>query len=488
LIRWREIDRVLMGRFSGLRDWGPHRVQLPAEQAFAAVHAEPSTPPIPYGGGISRRALLAGAAGALAEVALSLMSPSANAQVTGQTPALGRQILGPVLSQPGWSKWIGLGQIAPLYEGEIALLSAIEAIPAFGAIAEARARQFAADVRTMRPDAKPAYVAAFLAFAGLQNTTVFRQWHQASYEKYAGHSEYPSGDDPYIWGRDRIAASAALANVEIGYVVERLELSGVPIQSFSKESGARTSSSVLEDYLFEHYRLVAARLDGNESKPAEGSRLAKLMFARKDITGLLNVVSRGYTHPSENALLYSAVANKDISLCSYVTDFAPDYKVLLYGIGKELDAWIEKNYPDRGINWGLMSGVRPLSRTSVRLGNLASNPRNSTHGRGVAADIILAGPGAYQLVEAGRKAWSEALWGTALSGISAKYGLRHLGPSLNDWPHIDIDPREGFRSGAIAQLDRWRQVIAQEAGERPNTQRLPKLIQEPQELSRRPKQ
>jgi hypothetical protein len=444
-------------------------------------------PPISYGG-ISRRALLAGTAGALAEVALSLMGPSANAQVTGQAPALGRQILGPVLSQPGWSKWIEVGQIAPLYEGEIALLSSIEATPAFGANAEARARQIAADVRTMRPNAEPAYLTAFLAFAGLQSTTVFRQWHQASYEKYPGHSEYPSGDDPYIWGRDRIAASAALANVEIGYAVERLELSGVPIQSFSKETGARTSSSVLEDYLFEHYRVVAARLDGNESKPTEGSRLAQLMFARKDITGLLNVVSRGYTHPSENALLHSAVTNKDISLCNYVTDFEPDYKVLLYGIGKELDAWIAKNYPQRGVNWGLMSGVRPLSRTSVRRGNLASNPRNSTHGRGVAADIILAGPGAYQLVEAGRKAWSEALWEIALSGISAKYGLRHLGPSLNDWPHIDIDPREGLRSGGIAQLDRWRQVVAHEARERPNTQRLPKLIQEPQELSRRPKQ
>ena len=185
-----------------MRDWGPHRLQLPAEQAFAAEHADPSMPPISYGG-ISRRALLAGTAGALAEVALSLMGPSANAQVTGQTPALGRQILGPVLSQPGWSKWIEVGQIAPLYEGEIALLSSIEATPAFGANAEARARQIAADVRTMRPNAEPAYLTAFLAFAGLQSTTVFRQWHQASYEKYPGHSEYPSGDDPYIWRMSR---------------------------------------------------------------------------------------------------------------------------------------------------------------------------------------------------------------------------------------------------------------------------------------------
>jgi hypothetical protein len=160
--------------------------------------------------------------------------------------------------------------------------------------------------------------------------------------------------------------------------------------------------------------------------------------------------------------------------------------VLLYGIGKELDAWILKNYAD-GSSWGLISGVRPLSRTSVRRGNLAGNPHNSTHGRGVAADIILAGPGAYQLVEAGRKAWSEALWGTALSGISAKYGLRHLGPSLNDWPHIDIDPRQGLRSGTIAQLDQWKQVIAHEAEERSDIQRVPKLIQEPQQISRHPK-
>lgn len=452
--------------------WGPYRLQLP----------------VPISGRLSRRALLAGTAVALAEAALSLLSPSVNGQDAGQAPALGRQILGPVLSQPGWSKWIEAGQIAQLYEGEIALLNSMAAAPYSGETAEVRARQITTTVRTMRPSADPAYVAAFLVFAGLQSTVVFRQWHQASYEKYAGHGEYPSDDDPYIWGRDRIAASAAWANVEIGYAVERLELSGVPIQSFSKETGARTPNGVLEDYLFEHYRAVAARLDGNETKPAEGSRLAQMTFARKDITGFLNVVSRSYTHPSENALLHSVVTNKDISLCSYVTDFEPAYKVLLYGIGKELDAWIAKNYPGRGVTWGLISGVRPLSRTSVRVGNLAGNPRNSTHGKGVAADIILAGPGAYQLVEAGRKAWSEALWETELGGLSAKYGLRHLGPSLNDWPHIDIDPREGLRSGGSAQLARWRQVIAHEAEKRPDTQRLPKLLQEPQELIRRPKQ
>jgi hypothetical protein len=468
---------------SDLRDWGSHRLRLPAEQALAAEHAEP-LPTAPCGG-IPRRAFLAGTASVLAYTASSLV---ANAQVAGQAPALGKQILGPVLSQPGWSKWIEEGQIAPLYEGEIALLNAIAATPPHGSISEAKALQVESHVRALRPDAAPAYVAAFLVFAGLQGTTACRQWHQASYAKYAHKSEYPSGDDPYIWGRDRIAASAAWANVEIGYAVERLELSGVPILSFSNETGARTSSGVIEDYLFEHYRVVAARVDGNERNPAEGSRLAQMMFARKDIAGFLNVISRGYTHPSENALLHSVVANKDVSLCSYVTDFEPDFKVLLYGVGKELDAWMTKNYPERGVNWGLVSGVRPLSRTSVRVGNLAGNPRNSTHGRGVAADIILAGPGAYQLIEAGRKAWSEALWKAALSGISAKYGLRHLGPSLNDWPHIDIDPREGLRGGGIAQLGRWRQAIAKEAEERPVTQLLPQLIREPQEISRRPKQ
>jgi hypothetical protein len=470
-------------KVSDVRDWGSHRLRLPAEQALQAEHTEP-LPTAPCGG-IPRRAFLAGTASVLAYIASSLVT---NAQVAGQAPALGKQILGPVLSQPGWSKWIEEGQIAPLYEGEIALLNSIAATPPHGSISEAKALQVASHVRALRPDAAPAYVAAFLVFAGLQSTTVFRQWHQASYAKYARKSEYPSGDDPYIWGRDRIAASAAWANVEIGYAVERLELSGVPILSFSNETGTRTSSGVIEDYLFEHYRVVAARVDGNERNPAEGSRLAQMMFARKDIGGFLNVISRGYAHPSENALLHSAVTNKDVSLCSYVTDFEPDYKVLLYGVGKELDAWITKNYPERGVTWGLVSGVRPLSRTSVRVGNLAGNPRNSTHARGVAADIILAGPGAYQLIEAGRKAWGEALWKTALSGISTKYGLRHLGASLNDWPHIDIDPREGLGGGGIAQLGRWRQSIAREAEERPVTQLLPQLIREPQEISRRPKQ
>ena len=180
--------------------------------------------------------------------------------------------------------------------------------------------------------------------------------------------------------------------------------------------------------------------------------------------------------------MHSTVANKDISLCKYVTDFEPDFKVLLSGIGKELDAWIGRNYREQGVAWGLTSGVRPLSRTSVRAGNLSGNPRNSTHGRGVAADIVLAGPGAYQLVESGRKAWSDALWKTALSGFAAKYGLRHLGPSINDWPHIDIDPIEGLRSSGVKQLDRWRRVIAQEAASRPIAQFPPRLVQEPREV------
>jgi hypothetical protein len=387
-----------------------------------------------------------------------------------------------VLSQPGWSKWIGVGEIAPLYEGEVALLKSISTTPVFDAAAEARAKQIVARAQMLRPDPEAAYVAAFLTFAGLQSTAAFRPWHDASYVKYAGRNAYPSGDDPYIWGRDQIPASAAWANAEIGYAVERLCLSGVSIHSFSKDTGVRTPDSVLEDYLFAHYRVVCARLDGDERTAAEGSRLAQMMFTRKDITGLLNVVSRGYTHPYDNGLMHSALANKDISLCKYVTDFEPDFKILLYGIGKELDAWVGTHYREQGVAWGLMSGVRPLSRTSVRAGNLSGNPRNSTHGRGVAADIVLAGPGAYQLVEAGRKAWSDALWKGALSGLAAKYGLRHLGPSINDWPHIDIDPIEGLRSGGVNQLDRWRRVIAQEAASRPIAQFPPRLIQEPREV------
>src|SRR4030095_9835615 len=59
-------------------------------------------------------------------------------------------------------------------------------------------------------------------------------------------------------------------------------------------------------------------------------------------------------------------------------------------------------------------GSRPRCTTSGK-NTGTGNPRNSTHARGVAADVILAGPGAYQVVEAGRKAWSEALWKTAIS-------------------------------------------------------------------------
>jgi hypothetical protein len=424
--------------------------------------------------------VLVGAASVFADAVLASSGLSAQAQ----SPALGAQTFDPILSQPGWDKWIKNGQISPLYAGEITLLKSISATPVFGDTAEARVLEIETQVRAMRPDAAPAYVAAFLAFAGLQNTNVFRQWHQASYEKFRGKSEYPSGDDPYIWGKARISASAAWANVEIGHAVERLELSGVHIKSFSKDTGAQTADSVMEDYLFAHYQAVSARLDGNENNPAEGARLAQMMFARKDITGMLNVVSRSYANPSENALMHSNVANKDMSLSKYVTDFDPVFKVLLYGIGRELDAWIAANPRGERATWGLASGVRPLSRTSVRLGNLSGNPRNSTHGRGVAADVILAGAGAYQVFEVGRKAWSDALWKTALSGLAAKYGLRHLGPPINDWPHIDIDPNEGLRSGGAAQLRRWREAIAQEAARRPNAQAAPQLVIEPREVTR----
>ena len=429
--------------------------------------------------------MLVGTGSVLAGAALDALWSSAAAQSAGQAPALGTQVPGPVLSQPGWNKWIQNGQVAPLYDGEIALLKAIPAAQVFGNAAEARARQIAAHVRTMQPNAEPAYVAAFLTFAGLQNSAPFREWHERAYEKYKGKTEYPSGDDPYIWGRDRIPIAAAWANVEIGRAVERLQLSGVHIHSFSRDTGARTADGVMEDYLFAHYRVICARLDGNESNPTEGARLAQIMFGRKDLTGMLNVVSRGYANPTDTALMHSRIANKDISLIKYVTDFQGDYKILLYGIGRELDGWIASNYPGQDVAWGLASGVRPLSRTSVRIGNLSGDPRNSTHGRGEATDIILAGPGAYQVVEMGRKAWSDKLWRTALSRLAARYGLRHLGPSINDWPHIDIDPSEGLGDNGTAQLRRWRRTIALEAARRQGAPAEPRLLMEPREVTPR---
>ncbi|HEY5829164.1 MAG TPA: hypothetical protein VIV01_12440 [Hyphomicrobiaceae bacterium] len=429
--------------------------------------------------------MLVGTGSVLAGAALDALWSPAAAQPAGQAPALGAQVLGPVLSQPGWNKWIQNGQVAPLYDGEIALLKAIPAAQVFGNAAEARARQIAAHVRTMQPNAEPAYVAAFLTFAGLQNSAPFREWHERAYEKYKGKTEYPSGDDPYIWGRDRIPIAAAWANVEIGRAVERLQLSGVHIHSFSRDTGARTADGVMEDYLFAHYRVICARLDGNESNPTEGARLAQIMFGRKDLTGMLNVVSRGYANPTDTALMHSRIANKDISLIKYVTDFQGDYKILLYGIGRELDGWIASNYPGQDVAWGLASGVRPLSRTSVRIGNLSGDPRNSTHGRGEATDIILAGPGAYQVVEMGRKAWSDKLWRTALSRLAARYGLRHLGPSINDWPHIDIDPSEGLGDNGTAQLRRWRRTIALEAARRQGAPAEPRLLMEPREVTPR---
>ena len=429
--------------------------------------------------------MLVGTASVLAGAALDALWSPAAAQPAGQAPALGAQVLGPVLSQPGWNKWIQNGQVAPLYDGEIALLKAIPAAQVFGNAAEARARQIAAHVRTMQPNAEPAYVAAFLTFAGLQNSAPFREWHERAYEKYKGKTEYPSGDDPYIWGRDRIPIAAAWANVEIGRAVERLQLSGVHIHSFSRDTGARTADGVMEDYLFAHYRVICARLDGNESNPTEGARLAQITFGRKDLTGMLNVVSRGYANPTDTALMHSRIANKDISLIKYVTDFQGDYKILLYGIGRELDGWIASNYPGQDVAWGLASGVRPLSRTSVRIGNLSGDPRNSTHGRGEATDNILAGPGAYQVVEIGRKAWSDKLWRTALSRLAARYGLRHLGPSINDWPHIDIDPSEGLGDNGTAQLRRWRRTIALEAARRQGAPAEPRLLMEPREVTPR---
>jgi hypothetical protein len=431
---------------------------------------------------ILRRRVLIGAAFVLTDTALDALSSSGGAQSGRHAPELGAQILGPILSQPGWHKWIRNGQIVPLYEGEIAVLNSIAETPIFGDAAEAHALRIATHVRATQPNADPAYATAFLTFAGLQNTNVFKQWHEACYAKYLTKTDYPSGDDAYIWGANKIPAPAAWANVEIGRAVERLELSGVPINSFSKDTGARTADSVMEDYIFAHYRVVSTRLDGDENKPAEGSRLAQLMFARKDITGMLNVISRGYAKPAENALMHSKVANKDMSLSKYVTDFKPEFKVLLYGTGKDLDAWIARKYPGQGVTWGLTSGVRPLSRTSVRIGNLSGNPRDSTHGRGEAADVILAGSGAYQVVEAGRKAWSDALWKTVLGGLASKYGLRHLGPTINDWPHIDVDPDGGLGIRGTLQLKGWRQRIALEAANRPGAQVAPELVMEPREI------
>src|SRR5262245_2492170 len=113
----------------------------------------------------SRRDMFVGTVGALAEAVL-LRGSSAVAQPAKEAPVLGSAVLGPVLSQPGWSKWIEAGGIAPLYEGEIELLKSIAAAPVFDAAAEARAKQIVALARMLRPDAEAAYVTAFLTFAG----------------------------------------------------------------------------------------------------------------------------------------------------------------------------------------------------------------------------------------------------------------------------------------------------------------------------------
>jgi len=178
-----------------------------------------------------RRRVLIGTATILGTAALPRLSMLASAQPPEPPTQSGMPALGPILSQPGWSKWIEAGQIAPLREGEVALLKSIPAAPVFGEAAEDRAQRVVADVRAAQSDAQPAYVAAFLAFAGLQNTNVFKQWHQRSYAPYEERREYPSQDDPYIWGQGKIPVSAAWANVEIGYALERLQLSGARIVS-----------------------------------------------------------------------------------------------------------------------------------------------------------------------------------------------------------------------------------------------------------------
>src|SRR5262249_42176082 len=88
-----------------------------------------------------RRSLLMGAVGALADAALYPLWSSAEAQTASQAPVLGSQVLPPILSQPGWNKWMENGEIVPLYEGEIALLKSTAATPVFGDAAEARATQ-----------------------------------------------------------------------------------------------------------------------------------------------------------------------------------------------------------------------------------------------------------------------------------------------------------------------------------------------------------
>ena len=182
--------------------------------------------------------------------------------------------------------------------------------------------------------------------------------------------------------------------------------------------------------------------------------------------------------PNESALQHSNVSNKDISLSKYVTDFRPDYKSSLIWRREGVDAWIARNYANQpGVTWGLIPACgRSVGRPSeevyspvIRLILAMAVEKRPT--------IILAGPPAYQVVEAGRKAWSDALWKTALNGLADKYGLRHLGPSISDWPHIDVDPDGGLGSGAATQLNKWRQAIAQEAANRPTVQQTtPALV------------
>src|SRR5262245_48477978 len=99
---------------------------------FLVDAARRRAPRLTHQTNITRRHLFVGAASALGTTALHCLWVSANAQSAAPLPVLGVQVLDPILSQPGWGKWIREGQIAPLHEGEIALLESILVTPIFG--------------------------------------------------------------------------------------------------------------------------------------------------------------------------------------------------------------------------------------------------------------------------------------------------------------------------------------------------------------------
>lgn len=256
--------------------------------------------------------------------------------------------------------------------------------------AEQLAGQIVALSKVTYPDIDNVALSAQLVFAGMEDTKLFQSLRNEVAQSFVQKKGTPINQSHIVKANHAIAKKTADLMKPDNYPHSTSDAH--PITSYTTP-GPITASRVVDDYLWEKYQSMYARIDGYDALGSDGSY--RQDFTWKDIAGALNAGR---------------------SLREYVIGgLNSDIKMNLYFAGKAMD--------QEGIPWAPLAFYRGLERPPAT-GSVVANPVNSRHycggyGKGCAADLAGAGwRTVEEKVAANRRVWD---W---LEEHGDEYGLR----------------------------------------------------------------